>query len=342
MTNAAVQTKEEIAQEQQDKADFLAEFNNTEAVAPVAAASTEEPAKVETVDDPGEPIAQAPDAGAQAAEDPWKDVPPVLRQTLADLNTKIGSIEHMTKSSAGRVGALQSALDEARKSATKQGAPAPSAEEIQAAASSDEEWKKLEDEYGEWAIGFRKQMVAMEQRLLKKVPNVDTGAITHDVLNKSREYAHLVGTEVKKVIPLYVKHPDWESTTKTPEFIEWAHENGPSDAERKQKWQLESADPQRAAAYTNELIRKYPQWWAERGSLCDSDSPMDAIKMMDAYNESQAAKAAEQDPPADPGRQEKNQQRLARATAPTKGAIKPKPANKTEHDEFLEEFNNPN
>lgn len=351
MTTAAAKapSQEEVAQ--QEHADFLSEFNNTESAAPAQASATDtgsEDTTTATGDDgktAGDTTAKAaPGTGAQpAADDPWKDVPPVLKSTLDSITSKIGAIEHMTKSSAGRVGALQSALDEARKTATNKGAPSPSTEQVQAAAANAEEWENLRQEYPEWVSGFEKQMTILEDRILKKVPNVDASAITKDVLDKSTEYARNIGAEVKKVIPLYVKHPEWEETVKTPAFTEWAYTNGPTESERKQKWALEASNPQKATEFVNELIRKYPQWWAERGSLLDSDYPTDAIQVMDKFSEHQkAAQAADQDPPADEIRRQGNKQRLQQAVPATTGAIKPKPATKTEHDEFLEEFNNPN
>ncbi len=351
MTNPAAQAVTQDQQNQQDHADFLAEFGS-EAAAPQPSAAAAKPEPEPKVTDGGSEgqaagelaAAQAaPDSGAtKTTEDPWKDVPPILKKTFDELNGKIGSIEHMTKSSAGRVGALQSALDEARKSATKQGAASPTPEQVQAAAEDSAEWESLRKEYPEWVSGFEKQMAIVEQRILKKLPAVDTGAISTDVLNKSSEIARNVGTEVKRVIPLYVKHPDWEDTIKLPEFHEWALTGGPTKEEYGKKLHLDDTDAQKSSEYTNELIRKYPQWWSEKGALLESKATSDAIKLMDSFSEHQkAAQAAEQDPPADQGRQG-NKERLEKAIAPTKGAIKPKPAAKTEHDEFLEEFNNPN
>lgn len=341
MSQTAAATQEEINKIQQEEHnDFLAEFGGTEPAAPVtdaAPAQPEDEAKNNEGGDgkakPDESAAQAaPDPGAATAvEDPWKDVSPAIKKAFDDLSTKIGNVEHMTKSSAGRVGALQSALDEARKVTHKQGAASPSDEQVQAAAADSEGWNKLRDQYPEWVSSFEKQMNLVEQRILQKVPKVDADAIRNDAQK---------GMVTEEVIPIYVKHPTWKKEINSDGFKEFALAGGPSKEEYAEYKQLETSGGAKATERVNEFIRKYPQWWAEKGHAFFEGSVDDSIALLDSYTDFKAAKAAEQDPPADKGRQEK-QQRLAAAVAPTKGAHKPKPTVKTEHDEFLEEFNNP-
>ena len=58
--------------------------------------------------------------------------------------------------------------------------------------------------------------------------------------------------------------------------------------------------------------RQYPQWWADRGVLADSDQPGDAIKLLDAFKEASKPAPAQVTDPV----KEQKQKRLATVVAP--------------------------
>lgn len=166
--------------------------------------------------------AAAPAAAAAPVEDPWKDVPKVVRDILEPLGDKLRNIDGRIGGLNGGVKELKTAL-EARASVTGTGA-APTQTEVAGAAASSEKWKKLKEDFPEWAE-------AMEERLAQggKPAAVDVEglkrAVTGDV--QAKIDAGVDQAEERAFVRL--KHPDWRKTINSAEFTTW-RKSQPADS----------------------------------------------------------------------------------------------------------------
>lgn len=112
------------------------------------------------------------------------------------------------------------------------------------------------------------------------------GPILQNMQRQATEEQARLATEARQHAILDIRHDGWEETINTPEFRAWAHVGGPTETERTQLSQLQMADPARYAIAQNDLIQKYPQWWASRGHLINSSKAVDAIKLLDEFKSS--------------------------------------------------------
>lgn len=245
--------------------------------APAVAATTETP-KAET-----------PKEDA-AAPDPWAGVPPIVRQTLEGISTRLGAVDTLSKdikTTAGRVAAMQSTLATAKATA-KVMENAPTAAQIEAAAKDPAEWAELGKDFPEWTKateGYIKQALAVERaEILKQIPKpeaVDVDGLRSDV-NVIVGEATKRGRQLARVD---FKHPTWEQDVYldveapekgfTPDFAAWMKTQAP-----------------------------------ETQALADSVKADDAIKMLDMYYDHRKNVA----------RKDKNQARLAANVAPKSAA----------------------
>jgi hypothetical protein len=287
---------------------------------------------------------EAPATGAQAANatehaSESSAAAPAVKQSEPDRFDAIEKrMQAWMREQGGVIGGMKDQVarmsNAARTTAAAQGAAAPSKEQIEAATKNSEKWTDLKEKYPEWAEAFEGQISITEQRILGKIPKIDPDAIRNDAVKASSESARTEVSQFKAVIPLYVKYPEWETTINTPEFMNHALSGGPSAEEYAAYKQLEQSQPAKAGETLNELIRRFPNWWSEKGSKIFSPSATDAISLLDSFNE--AAQAAANEQPADKGRQA-NKARLESAIAPTNGATRVKQV-KSDQQEFEEAF----
>jgi len=297
------------------------------AVSDPAAAVAAEP-KPEVKEEPkkDDKPAVAADAAAPAAEvkpDPWEGVSPVIKEQFGEMGKRFDSVMHHLKSTDGRLGAMQKAMTTARQDVAKTGGDAPTQQQVAAAASSTEKWQKLEADFPEWTAALTERMAA------------DRAAITAEITGKMPKQIDVAATvkpmfaavkdEVLELFRIEAKHDGWKETVNTPKFINWSYQGGPTAAERMTIHQLESVhdaaglykteeqhvrDTERASA----ILRSYPQWWADRGVLLDSNKAKDAIKLLDAFKEASKTAAAQTPDP----KQQETKKRLE-AAIPARG-----------------------
>lgn len=159
----------------------------------------------------------------------------------------------------GLAGQLKDAVATVKAAATKSGADAPTDKQIAAAMSDPEGWKKLEEDFPDWAAPVKAEFAAVRAELnaeLKKAGGqVDVKAIKESVKGEVR--AELAFEAVEDV------HEGWQGTVQTPQFKAWL----PTQSEDVQKLAL-------------------------------SQRPRDAIKLLDTYAE-HAKTAASADPTKD-------------------------------------------
>jgi hypothetical protein len=150
-----------------------------------------------------EPKAEPKEELKEPKEDPWAGVSPALREQFEGVTRKLSTLDEITnrlKTAEGRVGALQSEL---AKKATHEVKQAPSAAQIDAAAS-DAEWEELKEDFPEWANALEKRLTA-----------------TRD------DVKSLIATEQKRMTEeverriVSIKHPGYQKTIQDPAFKTW-------------------------------------------------------------------------------------------------------------------------
>jgi hypothetical protein len=227
-------------------------------------------------------------APAPAAADPWEGVNPALRQAFDSQAGTIKQLSDSLRMTQGRVGALQSALDTAKTVSRSAGGGFA----IDPAAMA-----AFRTEFGDdLADHMSKIFVATAEA--KQAATEQGRAFDADAFFRERvqpSFATALSdakAEARELAKLDARHEAWEDTIRTPEFTAWAFDGGPTQAEREAQAQL--TDPVQAEAAQNALIRKYPQWWADKGALMDSPKSSDASKLLDAYSSAAQGRATTQ------------------------------------------------
>lgn len=233
-------------------------------------------------------------------EDPWKDVPAGMRLAFEAMSAQMGKVESIAKTAVGRVGAVQAAL-EAQKKALAAGKEAPDQEQIASATATAESWKKLKDEYPDWAGPMEQQLAAIRAEIPKGGQHaVDVDAIRNDMVKEFAPAFAAVERRAREFAQVDVKHENWEQLVNTPDFKGWLGD--------------QPADTRRLAA-------------SPRGR--------DAIKLIDTYKEHVGKRQAP--PKEDP---ELKRQRLEAAVPATAGksAAARQAAVQSEEQGFVEGF----
>lgn len=352
--NQVEQTEEQKTQQEKDAdAQFSAAFDKARGVKPeddkpegektVKAEKADDESGKDDRDDKGAAApaaAEAKPAAAASAADEWEGVPKVVRDRLQALDTMSTRMRNVEGHIGGLNGTLQQLAKAGKTAATDKGAASPTDAQVEAAINDDEQFAELKKQYPEWAVGIEKQMSVIvaraEKEILKKVQPIDADAMRND----ARKVAAQTSQSLEEVIPLYVKHPAWKKDINSPEFMEFALTGGPTKEEFAEFKQLESSNAAKAAERVNEFIRKYPNWWSDKGSRFIEGDVDESISLLDAYAEHRAAKAASTDTPAEKSRrEEKNQQRLKAATVPKGSQRPPTPGVISDNEAFERGFN---
>lgn len=284
----------ELTQEEKDaEAGFAAGFAKARGEEPPAEAKVDEPTTGEPATAEQKPAAEPakPDAAAvkAAAPDPWKDVPPVVRQELEALRALPIQIRNLAGHIGGLNSKLESALATAKAAATeKAGAgAAPSEKQIQAAMANPDAWKKLKEDYPDWAEPLEQEFGRVRGEIAelakKTAPAVDVSALKTEVTSgvNAALAAGFDAAEERAFVRL--KHPEWKTTVNTPEFKAWTLEGGPSVEAYSRMKTLEQTDQARADAIVNGWARQFPQWWADRGAAIFDERAEGAIKLLDGF-----------------------------------------------------------
>lgn len=337
-------TAEETAKATQEaEAGFAAVFDGTaEGQSAANASTTSEKSDADKQADADAKAKTEADAKAKtesdakaASEAEWNALPKVVRERFDALDGLPGQMRTL----AGHIGGLNSKLDTAlataKAAATSKGADAPTDKQVQAALSNPEGWKKLKEDFPEWAGPVEAELTAMrgeiaknkgiDVEVLKKDLSGTFGKTLDDRVNQAEQRA-----EERAV--LRIKHPDWKTVVNTPEFHAWSLEGGPSPEMYQRFKALQRSEPVKANEMQEGFARSYPKWWDDRGASMFSDSADAASKMLDGYktHRTSAAQAEEV--------RLKKEKRLAGAVAP-KGTGTAQPIKPTEKQAEEEGFN---
>lgn len=173
---------------------------------------------------------EAGDDDPGTEEDLYADVSPALRAHIEGLETKVSNYsntEERLKQTENRVGSLQNLLqnqqlqkDRDAKKAQDAKDAEPTAEEIAAAAASDEAWKELVQEFPEWGKAIDGKIsteTAARTTLEKKVANMEK---VLDEPGPSTEKVEVLEKEINE-LRVSIKHPGWEETISSDDWKTW-------------------------------------------------------------------------------------------------------------------------
>ena len=192
------------------------------------------PAAEEVATEPVEAATPASEEHAEAAADPWEGVNPMVRQELEALRGKVGAVEGIdarVKQAEKRIGSITNEWAAARQAA-KTVSEAPSAAQMEAAATSTAEWNALKEDFPDWGKGIDSRLAAERAEILKQIP--DLKAFKEELQRQAREehQQELAATEAKFNDRLIrFKHPKWDERVKTPDFAAWYEAKGRPDSE---------------------------------------------------------------------------------------------------------------
>lgn len=258
-------------------------------------------------------------------EDPWGGVPDVVKTSIQRLEQATSSIPTQIRKLQGQFGTLNRDIKIAQQTATEQtkeaGSKAPTQAEIDEATKTEAAWKALEEDYPDWASALGGQMKLLEKRLETKIPNVNLDEFGNRILDTVDQRMRQNNQMQREYGKIDFKHPDWENTINSEEYRDWLFQGGPTVDEFFSFKTLEDSDPAKANEVLNDIIRRHPTWWSDKGSKLFSDHAKEAIELLDAYTASKAGEepGSGNPPPADTSansRSARNSERLKRAAVP--------------------------
>jgi hypothetical protein len=130
---------------------------------------------------------------------------------------QLPELVHLVKTTVGRVGSLQSELQKIGKAAATQAADSPTEKQIERASESPEAWKKLKEDFPDWAEGVE---AYVSSRIPSKVAEPDTQKIVSEAVAKAR--AEIVALREKEAEEeLDDVRPDWRDVVKGEDFAKW-------------------------------------------------------------------------------------------------------------------------
>lgn len=238
----------------------------------------------------------------EPAPDEWAGVPDKVREALTSLTTQLQQVEHLTRSTQGRVSSMQSAMAAGRKATQDAGGSQPSEAQVEAAMETPEDWKKFEKEYPEFAGPISALMKVRHNR--SGVSEKDLSALREEVTGQIGLTAREIQEKAEERALVRLKHPNWRKDVKTSEYQEW--------------------------------IKNQPQ---EVQDLRSSSQAEDAIKLLDSFYAARKAKAQPQAAAAQTNPQRKQQQeRRLRANVEPQGTPVAVDTGLTDEQAFLRGF----
>ena len=206
-------TEEEAAQEREDAIKEIYGNESTAADdAPGTAIDTNEP------DPKPEP----------KPKDIWEGVDPAIKEQFDGMAAKLAGVDSLTerlKQAESRLGAITNEQATAKKEAEKLAAQkkdAPTDKDIEDAATSDEEWEALKEEFPVWAKAIEgkfkaenKTVTALQEKLT---------ALESQKGSAGGENVEALQKEVQsvKLMVVAVAHKDWKTVKDQPDFKSFA------------------------------------------------------------------------------------------------------------------------
>lgn len=155
--------------------------------------------------------------------DPWEGVNPALKgmfDTMSQTVQTLQGADLRLKQAESRIGAITNELHAAKKAA-EQVKDAPTAEQMAGAAVSDEKWENLKKDFPEWAEAFDSRFdtkLSIKLDALKK--EIGGGTATEELEKLKTTLAEGTQTEIQKGILTFFK-PKWKEEIASPEWKTW-------------------------------------------------------------------------------------------------------------------------
>ena len=171
---------------------------------------------------PSNSAAEQPSPGEspanEASEQPAKQLPegdpaPDVRQLIEQVsitNARVQDLAHQLSSANGRIGAMQRQL-EAAKQAAPGGEGGPSATQINDAGKDPQKWKKLREDFPEWAEGIDEMV---NHRINERLTQPQGQPASSEDVRAS-------ASEAVREAMVEDAHPNWKDTVRKPEFATW-------------------------------------------------------------------------------------------------------------------------
>jgi hypothetical protein len=152
----------------------------------------------------------------EKAEEKAAPAQPLSEQERAMLR-QLPELVHLVKTTVGRVGSIQSELQKIGKAAATQAADSPTEKQIERASESPEAWKKLKEDFPDWAEGVE---AYVSSRIPSSAAALDTEKLVSEAVAKAKaEIAALREKEAEE--ELDDVRPDWRNVVKSEDFAKW-------------------------------------------------------------------------------------------------------------------------
>lgn len=195
-------------------------------------------------------------------EDPYAGLPDAVKDKLSRVDalesrlSDYDAIANRLKQAESRIGSITNQLHQA-KQAAEDVKKAPTETEIAAAAASDKEWEELKDDFPEWASAMDKRLGAERQKAESALAEIkETIKVLQTPKEDKTQELETRISRMREELLLEVRHPGWQTTAKSPEFVEF--------------------------------FKTLP---ADKQAKAGSDKAVDAIEILDLFRESKTKKS---------------------------------------------------
>lgn len=237
------------------------------------------PADVPPEEEPNEPAAAQPAAPAPKQPEPVdpRDIKP---EYVSALERQVSELTGLVKSSVGRVGQLQSAVDKMVR--------APTQQQVAAAMKSSEKWAALQRDFPDFAEAVEERVASLQAQ---------PGIAPDEILRQAREFAEVKVNETHirtaKTLASLVE-PGWEQVSGSKEFHAWL-ESQPAEVFAR----AAKASAEWDAATVISLIRDFkgtsPEGAPQRGSGTGSRQRLASAAVPTGVTGARAVKADDLD-----------------------------------------------
>lgn len=211
--DAPQQTEQQVAAE--SNAAFEGGFNKQRGVeTPKTEAKVDTPAKEE------------PKVEVKVAPDKWAGVPETVKAEFDSITKKLETVDKQSdrlRNIEGQIGGislqLKTALATAKTVETK-GGDAPTQAQVQDAAKSGERWKRLKEDFPDWADAVDERLAALPKS------EVDVTSLKKDVTTDINKAVADAKAEWQREL-IEDKHEGWVATVNTDEFKAWLPKQTP-------------------------------------------------------------------------------------------------------------------
>lgn len=165
-----------------------------------------------------ETVSPEPEKQADAEPAQGQDERGALSPEERDLLRQIPDLVHLVKSTVGRVGSLQSELQKIGRAAASQAADAPTDKQISQASGNPEAWKRLKEDFPDWAEGVEALVASRVSSIPRQEVDLDK-ALEERLAKVKAEWQAEREREAEEEIA--EERPDWKTVVTSKPFADW-------------------------------------------------------------------------------------------------------------------------